>query len=179
MPKQTKTKSRSRNILLKRIHSNRWLIWAISIAVIVAGSLVAYISISNINDSAQQAFLNLQPRPNYSNQQLGFVVDYPKGWLIDSSSDQSVTFDNPKNDGESISITEAPIASVAKVEKTANAKIQTQYVLRGNQMVIMTVPDPEGGTPNQIGIVQTPSKAYFVTGNSSQLATFLNDIRPF
>jgi hypothetical protein len=180
MPKQTKTKSKSRSILLKRIHHNRWLFYAISVIVIVGGGIFSYITIANINDGADQAFLNLQPRPEYSNQSLGFGVDYPNGWVIDSSSSpDSVTFDNPSNDGESVSISTATLQAAAKLEKSPSAKVQQQYSLRGNVMIVLTVADPEGGAPNKVGIVQTPQKVFVVSGSSNQFTTFLNDIRPF
>jgi hypothetical protein len=153
--------------------------YAISITVIVGLGLFAYISIANLNDTAQQAFLNLQPRPEYSNQTLAFDVDYPNGWVIDAASADAVTFDNPTNDGESVSISTTSLANAAKLKKTSSAKIQQQYTLRGNEITIMTVADPEGGAPNSVGIVQTSSKAYIVTGSSNQFTTFVNDIRPF
>ncbi len=177
---QTKTKKtpRSGHILLTRIHHNRWLIWAITAIVLVLGTLFFYIKIANLNDSAQQVFINSQQRRQYSNQTLGFGVDYSAGWVVDSSSNQSVTFDNPANDGESISISTASLAAAAQLEKTPSAKVASTYTLRGNQVTILTVADPEGGNSMEIGIINTSKKAFVVTGSSSQFNSFVNGIRP-
>lgn len=176
-----KVKKTSGSILLKELHHNRWFIWAIVIIVVVMGGLAFYISIASENDSSMQAFVGLQPRPDYSNSYMGFSVNYPSSWVIDDSNQSSdiISFDNPINPSESVNITEAASSSIAKFKKSSIIKSQSTSERNGMEITVYTISTPEENQLSTVAVIQYANKAFYITGNSSSFNYFLNNFRAF
>jgi hypothetical protein len=178
-PAQKKSAPRKK-ILTKIIHPNRWFVWAIVIIVVILGGLFAYISISSLDDSASQVYAPLPQIKTltYSNGILGFALQYPNGWVIDSSSSTSMTFDNPSDDSESITIAKTTTAAISKLEKSPNVISKDIYQNNGFQITVLNIKNPKSKSSIEVGIVQSAKSVFIVTGNSKQFSAILNSINP-
>jgi hypothetical protein len=179
--KSTTTQRSRRRGLARTLHPNRWFIWTIVLMVIIMGSLFAYITISSLNESSEQSSGLLQPRqmPTYTSVTLGVSMQYPTGWVIDNSSNTAITFDNPGNSSESITVSKATVASIAKLEKSSGLLSKSNYVNNGLQITTLTLKGPGQDQENvKVGIVQSSKSAFVVTGSSGQFTAILNSVHP-
>jgi len=179
--KSTTTQRSRKRGLTKTLHPNRWFIWAIAVMVIVLGSLFAYITISSLNDSSEQSSGLLQSRqmPVYTSVTLGVSMQYPTGWVIDNSSSTAITFDNPQNNSESITVSKSTAASIAKLEKSSNVISKSNYINNGLQLTVLTIKAVgHNSSPIKVGIVQSAKSAFVVTGGSDQFTAILNSVHP-
>ena len=177
---ETKQKiSKKKSAFKKVLHPNRYFIWAIVVIVLGLGSLTAYIYISGVNDSSSQMFAVLTQRNSYSNASLGFSVNYPNGWVIDAGSQTStvVSFDNPNNPNEAISISSASLASVAQFKKTSKIESVNNFKRDSLQIAVYEISSPEGAKPLRVSIIQSAKKAYYISGDSASFMTFVNTFK--
>jgi hypothetical protein len=134
-----------------------------------------------MNDSSEQSSGLLQPRqmPVYTSVTLGISMQYPTGWVIDNSSNTAITFDNPQNNSESITVSKASTASIAKLEKSSDLISKSNYMNNGLQFTVLTVKGPgQSSSPIKVGIVQSSKSAFVVTGSSGQFTAILNSVHP-
>src|SRR3989344_1733447 len=98
-----------------KIHHNRWLIWALAYALIVALALISYIKISdlNISSEADSVFSSFH---SYSDSRLGFGVRYPADWAIEAEA-SSVTFLPPELSDSGVTVTVADPSSSVGIRK--------------------------------------------------------------
>jgi hypothetical protein len=169
-----------KKVFTKVLHPNRWFIWAIVAIVVILGGLFAYISISSLDQSNSQVYTPLpQIRTlTYSNGVLGFALQYPNGWVIDNSSSTSITFDNPNDNSESITIAKTTTAAISKLEKSATIISKNIYQNNGFQITVLNIKSTKSNPSIEVGIVQSAKSAFIVTGNSEQFSTILNSINP-
>jgi len=176
---EKKQKTNKKSVFKKVLHPNRYFIWAIIVIVLGLGSLIAFINISSINDSSAQLYSDLVPHNTYSNQQLGFGVSYPNGWVIDSGSQDTsvISFDNPNDPNESISISSSTLASVAKFKKSSKVDSATSSERNGMQITIYEISSPEGAQPLKIAVIESTQKAYYISGQSASFMNFVNSFK--
>jgi len=177
MEKKTKA-SKKGSGLTRVLHPNRYFIWAIVVIIIGLGGLAMYIQISSINESNNQIYATLASHQIYYNQKLGFSVDYPASWVIDSSSQNSVvTFDNPTNPNDSISVSSSTLASVAQFKKASKITSENSTMVHGLKITVYTTSSPEDAMPVRVAVVETPKKAYYISGTSNVFDKFVNSFK--
>lgn len=176
---QTKQRRRFRN---PQLHHNRWFIWAIVAIVLAGAGLTAYILISAENNSSAQVYTQLVQRPEYTNTALGFKVDYPQGWTIDNSEPGIVSFDNPQNSSEQLSVSSGDAASEVQLRKSVSIANEQDYTNDGLKIAAITakpLKSKSGGLLMEIGIVHFPDgTVFYVTGQSAFFLSLVNTLRP-
>jgi hypothetical protein len=176
---EKKQKMNKKSVWKRVLHPNRYFIWAIIVIILGLGSLIAFIEISSINDSSSQIYSDLVPHNIYNNQKLGFSVGYPNGWVIDSGSQDAsvISFDNPNDPNESISISSSTLASVAKFKKSSKIDSATSSERNGMQITIYEISSPEGTQPLKIAVIESAKKAYYISGQSASFMRFVNSFK--
>jgi hypothetical protein len=88
-----------------KIHRNRWLIWSIAYAVVVAIAVIGYIKVSDVGFQAQVPAANtFVPSHTYNDQRLGFGLRYPANWSIEAGSSTAITFTPTDSAEEGVTI---------------------------------------------------------------------------
>ena len=133
----TKTK---RHPLVRVIHPNRYFIWAIVALVGSAAVLFAYIKITDIT-----AVLNDQVTAvhtggkQFFDSTLGFKLMYPPDWQIEMG-DNAVTFDDPVNTNNSVTITKESLSEAAYFKKSLKAVKENDFISNGMNVTVLTLP---------------------------------------
>lgn len=106
MPK-VKQKTSWRHVHKIKVHENRWLAWAISLALLACAALVAYIQVTNINFETQMAdsAYTASSSSLFTNKSEGYTIRYPKNWSLETDGENSISFVNSSNYNEYFNIT--------------------------------------------------------------------------
>jgi hypothetical protein len=89
-----------------KVHHNRWLIWAVSLTVIACFMLLSYIKITDYvldYQSMDTALIN-DNGVIYKDNVLGFSLYHPKDWGVESEVRDTITFNDPKNNGAGLEV---------------------------------------------------------------------------
>lgn len=103
--------------LKRKIHPNRWLAWAIVVAVLTAALLVSYIEVTDINFE-REAIPVAHPLvwQSYRNYSQDFSLRFPPSWGIEAVVD-AIIFSDPKG-GDEVSMAVFAPTSEAAVRRT-------------------------------------------------------------
>ena len=155
-----------------KIHPNRWLVWALSISVLTAAGLIAYISVSSLAFEAEmQAPDASRNWRQYTNPEYGFSLNVPPTWSAQSVTGATASFGVKTNPQEGLTIT----VKDAQKEKAARAS------LAGFSEQKITVGGVEASEFSSTGekyvLVNHNGKLYVIKSSSKQfdrvLATFI------
>lgn len=105
--------------LKRKIHKNRWLVWAIVVMILTAASLVSYIKVTDINFERESVF---SPHPlawqSYRNYSQDYSLRFPPAWGIESAIDAIIFSDSNGKDEVAVAVF-APSSEPA-VRRTLN-----------------------------------------------------------
>jgi hypothetical protein len=154
-----------------KIHHNRWLIWAISYALIVAVALVAYIKISDINIDAESQN-NYESWRSYKDSTLGFGLRYPGSWAIEADSSNSVNFLPSETSDGGVNVTITPLSSETSIRRTL--KIAEETGIMVNKIPAVEIKNDLGNSHGEtVVMVKYRNQLYVVRGSEDHVKRIL------
>lgn len=162
---------------LKRvIHPNRNLIWAVAIALIATFALVSYIAVTTEQQSAQIVFVELPTTQTFRDSQNGFTARYPNHWEIErDTTGKMITFENPADTTESIVVSPSALSQESTIRR-ALVITDEHTIQKGSDTVYrFSATSGKDKTPMQVALVKSPTKLYYIHGNSRWFNTFVSN----
>lgn len=160
-----------------KIHPNRWLIWAIAYAIIVAIGMVGYIKVTDVNFDSQVAAENqFQPWRSYTNQALGFSLRYPGDWSIESTSKNAVNFIPAASPSEGVSISTSSPTVEKSLRKALNIIAEKSVMVDGAKGSEITN-DLGNGALETVILAKHNNKLYVLSGEQKFVRQFLLTFR--
>ena len=160
-----------------KIHPNRWLIWAIAYALIIAIGMIGYIRVTDVTFESQIGAENeFQPWRSYADQRLGFVQRYPADWSIEASNKSTIGFIPAKTSSEGVSISvETPVAE--KDIRRALDIIDEKIVMVDGKKGKELTSDLGHGAFETVILVTNNNKLFVIRGDERYVHEFLLTFR--
>lgn len=156
-----------------KLHSNRWLIWAIAYALIVAVAVIGYIQVSEINfETGQIAENQFQPWHSYTDHSLGFSLRYPTDWSIEATNSSNVTFIPANSTDAGVTVQVAKSSAQKAFQKSLKILSQTKTALDG-QPAIKIMNDLGKGHSETVILAVYKTKLYIMRGTDSLVAKLM------
>ncbi len=149
-----------------RVHENRWLMWAISLSIIMFIGLIGYINISSYKfdtDMADPAYLSRHGSV-YKDAQRGFLLNHPRSWGVEAEAPNIINFIDPYNFGKSITVGLYAPADEAALRKSFVVEKETKVTLSGVDTVQLQV--VAGIEKKKVILVEHLGTLYMISGNS-------------
>ncbi|HEX5429638.1 MAG TPA: hypothetical protein VFX17_00985 [Patescibacteria group bacterium] len=152
------------------IHPNRYLIWALCIALMATIALVAYIRISTILDT--QTSVDQGPNTQWLNfQDANLSLRYPSSWLVEEDL-TSVSFGTSNQDLFLVSVQTPPDASAyASFAKTSGVEPVTVDGISG---ILLPKDDTTG---EQIAFAKTSQSLFEFRGSTPLFSQILATVK--
>ena len=166
---------------LKRvIHPNRNLIWAVAIALIATFALVSYIAITDEQQNSQYVFVEVPSMQTLIDSRNGFTVRFPNHWDIErdeagSATGQPTIFNNPSNLAESITVSPLALSQEASLRKALIFTSEQKTKKGTTQISWFTATTAKDKTPMRVALIKTPTKFFYIHGNSSWFDNFVSN----
>jgi hypothetical protein len=173
MPK--KSKRNWKHIHKIKVHHNRWLMWAISAAIIVAAALIAYIQVSNIYFES-----NIFGQPvtgswtNFTNRVYGYSLKYPKNWAIEAETASSMSFESVSDPNESVSVTIYPGANEKDLRAALFTTKETATEVAGLKAVKVS---RNKNQAESVVMFKAGAELYVIRGQSSSFDKIVESFR--
>lgn len=156
-----------------KIYPNRWLIWAIAYALIVAVAMVGYIKVSEINfETAQIAENQFQPWHSYINHSLGFSLRYPADWSIEATNSSAVTFIPSNSTDAGVTVAVAKPSAQKALQKSLKILSKTSTILDG-QPATKILNDLGSNHSETVILTVVNKQLYVVRGTNSLVAKLM------
>jgi hypothetical protein len=169
-------KTKLRHLHKIKVHHNRWLVWAIAYAVIVAIAVFGYIEVSDItfeNQIVDREFVNLR---NYTDNRLGFTVRYPASWGIEASSESSVIFLPIQIEDEGVQVSVRPLSVESDLREALDIVSESRSEVDGITATEITY--SVGSTALETTVlVRHNDQLYSITGSKKLVNKFLTTFR--
>lgn len=164
----------------KVVFKNRYLVWFFAVVLIAGIALVCYILISSQNMNSEYVFTNLKSEKTYVDKQSKFYQHYPSGWQLELDDNGSVTFENPIDNSESISVELASANTEATVRHSFEIFKESDFNKDGNSYSIMQAGTPKAGSDIDMAFVKTQdNRVYYISGHSKDFNAFVLNFKPF
>jgi hypothetical protein len=151
--------------LKRKIHKNRWLIWAVAYMLIVALGLVGYIAVSEIDFEREVVpYQNSETWRSYRDGRLAFSLRFPQDWGIEAQQN-SVIFDGP-NWGEEISVSVGKISDETLLRQSLKIIKEEKIKIDGVSAVKLTNSLGQGADESVV-LAKHNNKLYIIRGSNS------------
>jgi hypothetical protein len=173
-----KKKKQIKKILRKKVHHNRWLIWAIVFSIVSLTGLASYIQISDLNiESDTTPYKNFESWHGYRDARLGFALRYPRDWSIEVENSTTVNFVPPDmiRDGVTVSVL------VPKNEKAIRSALdifKEEPVIIGNLKATRIFNAIAGRGYESVVLLKTDKKLFVIRGVGSLVDQILLTFKP-
>lgn len=159
-----------------KVHHNRWLIWAIVSALFATIALVGYIKISEEYFGAQVSnFNDVETWKMYRDSRLGFSMNYPGKWVIESQRN-GIEFSDPKQPADGITISfydpKDEVAVLAGINKVSEERFKI------GDLIGMKYTDSISKKVNEeVILVKYNNKLYSIRGSGKSYEKVLSSFK--
>ncbi len=150
-----------------KVHHNRWLIWAISYAVIVAIALVGYVKISDLNleTESQSVF---EAWHSYKDPKLGFGLRYPANWSMEADSATSINFLPSELSDSGVSVSVVPSSLETSIRRSL--KIVKESPVTLDNITATKITNDLGNAHSETVILgKNDNQLYVIRGSENQV----------
>lgn len=166
MPKKiSRLKKHLKRLHKVKVHHNRWLIWTLALSAIALIGLLSYIKVNDYrNDTEMMEYVPvIRKAVTYSDYRLGFSIKHPVAWSAETDEANTISFLDPQNYGEGISIT----VTESKNEKTYRNSLvpvlnETEFGLDGENASYITI--GKRTAPEKVVLVHRLGRLYVIRG---------------
>jgi hypothetical protein len=164
--------------LKKVIHPNRYFIWALFLLLISAVSLASYIMVTAYSFDRSFVFADIATRKVFTDHQAAYSVRYPNNWVLERGTGGNMTFENPENSKESITISPGALDIEPIIKNSLHIQVE-RNIARDNLKIdfIQSGDSKQGDEVFNVAIIKTPQKLFYVSGYSPVFEQFVNNFR--
>ncbi len=159
-----------------KVHPNRWLIWSIAYAVIVAIAMWGYINVSDINfDQQFNAENSYQSSHAYNDNNLGFGLKYPAGWSIEAGG-SSVSFVPSDSAEEGVTVTRMALGAEKSI-RSASKIIREKTITVDGITAVKYTDNLGNGALESVVLIKYSGNLYVIRGSSKLVDQILLTFR--
>ena len=176
MPK-AKEKRNWKHIHKIRIHDNRWLMWTISLSILICATVIAYIQVSGINFEIQMGYDRTPPSGYsvFSNNSEGYNLKYPKKWSVESEGDSRMSFVDDIDPNQYFSVITYPAVEERQVRTALAASGKEQGVLIAGLPASLYVQNID--TTEKVALIKEDNTVYVLRGKGNSFDWIVNSFR--
>jgi hypothetical protein len=159
------------------LHPNRYFIWALIVIIFGGIWLTLHIITVGYQTETEAVFPELKTRKVYTNEVENYQLRYPKDWQIDTGTIGTVTFLNPSDLTESISVESYELGSERVIRRSFNITEETKPVTKDGMTITMFQGTNLNKAEIEAAIIKTKNKLYFMHGHADSFEGIVNSFR--
>jgi len=146
-----------------QVHSNRWLAWTITFAVLTCATLVAYIQVSGIHFETQMRFDSsvTQYWGTFTNRFDGYSVKYPRSWGVESEGASSISFVSTHSANEYFGVTSYPLSDEKQIRASIFSTSEDTVKVSGVTGIKLS---QSRNQPENVVLVKDSTRLYVIRG---------------
>src|SRR3989344_5997847 len=150
-----------------KVHHNRWLIWALAYALIIAIALVGYIKVSDSNLQTElTAEADFKSWRMYNDQRLGFALRYPSDWSIEVGVDSTINFSPGSSEDVGVEVYRTTTASENAIRRSLDIVTEEEITVN-NEPAVRILSDLGGKHLEEVVLIKHNKKLYVVRGTKN------------
>ena len=170
---------------MQEFKSKKATVVILIVLIVGAGALAFYFSQSSdetenlAEEPSESGVLGLETSwLEYINNEFGYRLSYPDFWILEAntSSQDSITFFDPQNFGEDLTVAIADPEVVEIIKDSIEIIEETQIEIAGRPATRLVSLTSESSRKNNIVVVEFDERLYYIAGTTSLfdqiLATF-------
>ncbi|MGE5298000.1 MAG: hypothetical protein ACM3KM_02470 [Acidobacteriaceae bacterium] len=165
-------------IHLVRVLEDRWFAWTIVLTVVILVALSAYVTFNNYSIDRDMEYSTVKHDRGtlYRDAYLGFSVKHPVTWAIEAEKRNIITLVDPKNYGESITVSVLDPADKNSVIKALPVASSYDIAVSGETVKFYNL-KTDKNTDKFAVVLEKNEKLFLIKGNSQNIQEFLSTFR--
>ena len=166
------------------VNKNRWFFWAIAILMVSGLALILVIQ-NSIQEFEKQAIeltsVTVHTWKTFHSKSLEISVQYPYAWQIeiDPSYPNTISFENPKNFNENVSISliEPEFEKVIRNSLVDKNLVENDVVVNGLKGKWLANDATNDKATQNVIFVHSAGKEYYIAGSAKQFGRIIKSIK--